>query len=299
MQTLYSIESTGQEMGSEAAQAALLQNIEQSRSLFTFLVHFIAEMARFSEKDAAKRAQKHLPTASDLNTNTKIAGNELVAAILENPSYQKSLDHFHLRTAMDDDLVKRQYQLLKESGEYREYIQLASRDKKSERKIVEYIFTHLILTNESFTGALEERYMNWEDDAEMMIVLMNGLLQKPATFNFGEIAGAEKMTFATELLQCVLDKQELCGELIRPRLKNWDPERIAALDMILMRMGVCEFLFFETIPPKVTINEYIDLAKEYSTEQSGHFVNGILDNIHKDLLAQDKIHKRNFKNSTL
>jgi N utilization substance protein B len=84
-------------------------------------------------------------------------------------------------------------------------------------------------------------------------------------------------------------------EFIKPKLKNWDAERIAALDMILMRMGVCEFLFFETIPPKVTINEYIDLAKDYSTPQSGHFVNGILDNIHKDLVKDEKMHKIAYK----
>ena len=83
--------------------------------------------------------------------------------------------------------------------------------------------------------------------------------------------------------------------MIKPKLKNWDADRIALLDMILMQMGVCEFLYFETIPTKVTINEYIDLAKEYSTPQSGQFVNGILDNIHKELQAQDKLHKVSFK----
>ena len=101
------------------------------------------------------------------------------------------------------------------------------------------------------------------------------------------------------LLKTVLEKNEYCLEIIKPKLKNWDSERIAALDMILMKMGVCELLYFETIPTKVTINEYIDLAKEYSTEQSGHFVNGILDNIHKELAAENKIIKKNFKNSTL
>lgn len=84
-------------------------------------------------------------------------------------------------------------------------------------------------------------------------------------------------------------------ELIKPKLKNWDAERIAALDMILMRMGVCEFLYFDTIPTKVTINEYIDLAKAYSTPQSGQFINGILDNIHKELLAADKLNKISHK----
>jgi len=93
----------------------------------------------------------------------------------------------------------------------------------------------------------------------------------------------------------VLEKREQLQSFIIPKLKNWDPERIAMLDMILMEMGVAEFLYFETIPPKVTINEYIDLAKEYSTQQSGHFVNGILDNIHKDLMQQGKMIKVDFK----
>ena len=92
-----------------------------------------------------------------------------------------------------------------------------------------------------------------------------------------------------------MDKNDLLSSLIVPKLKNWDPERIALLDMILMKMGVAEFLFFETIPPKVTINEYIDLAKDYSTLQSGHFVNGILDNIHKVLVGSGKIQKISHK----
>ena len=84
-------------------------------------------------------------------------------------------------------------------------------------------------------------------------------------------------------------------DTIKPKLLNWDVERIAALDMVLMQMGLCELLYFETIPTKVSINEYIDLAKDYSTEQSGHFVNGILDNIHKELVAEGKINKIDFK----
>ena len=92
-----------------------------------------------------------------------------------------------------------------------------------------------------------------------------------------------------------LKKKEHLETFIVPKLKNWDAERIAALDMIIMKMGVAEFLYFETIPPKVTINEYIDIAKEYSTQQSGQFVNGILDNIHKELVQSGKLHKTDFK----
>src|SRR5919107_1695400 len=133
----------------------------------------------------------------------------------------------------------------------------------------------------------------------MLNVLVINYLQKPGSYNFQEMLSKDKWEYARDLLETVLKKKDVTLELIKPKLDNWDPERIATLDMIIMQMGVCEFLFFETIPPKVTINEYIDLAKEYSTPQSGHFVNGILDNIHKELVSQNKIHKKNFRNSTL
>jgi transcription antitermination protein NusB len=156
-----------------------------------------------------------------------------------------------------------------------------------------------MLPDEDFINHLEENFIHWDDDADMMVTLMDIFFQKPSAFNFGEMLSKEKWDFAKDLLNTVLDKKDYTLEIIKPKLKNWDVERIAALDMILMQMGVCELLYFETIPPRVTINEYIDLAKEYSTPQSGHFVNGILDNIHKELISQNKIHKKNFRNSTL
>ena len=146
---------------------------------------------------------------------------------------------------------------------------------------------------------MEEHFINWDDDAEMMNVLVQNFLQKPGTYNFNEIVSKEKWDFAKTLLETTLDKKEVSMELLKPKLKNWDAERIAALDLIIIQMGISEFLFFETIPTKVTINEYIDLAKDYSTPQSGQFINGILDNIHKELTAEGRINKKNFKNSTL
>jgi N utilization substance protein B len=299
MQALYSIESMNNETRPGEALQILKKNIVHSQHLFTYLVYFITEVARFAEKDAAQKAQKHLPSANDLNINTKISGNEVVLAINENASFQKSVEQLKIKNAIDSELVRKVYLALVYSTEYKEYIETKNRDKRSERKILEDIFANLMLPDENFINDIEGKFIHWDDDAEMMIVLMNGFLQKPSAFNFAEIVSKEKMDFAIDLLECVIDKKEYCLELIRPKLKNWDAERIASLDMILMQMGVCEFMYFETIPPKVTINECIDLAKEYSTEQSGHFVNGILDNIHKELLAQDKIHKKNFRNSTL
>ena len=299
MQALYSIESMNNETLPGEPLQILKKNLEHSQHLFTYLVYFIIDVARFAEKDAAQKAQKHLPSSNDLNINTRISANEIVWAIIENATFQKSVEHFKIKYIINDDLIRKTYLALASSPEYKEYINLQSRDKKSEKKILEFIFSDLMLPDENFISDVEEKFIHWDDDAEMMITLMNGFLQKPSPFNFGEMVSKEKMDFAVDLLECVIDKKQFTLDLIKPKLKNWDAERIAALDMILMQMGVCEFLFFDTIPPRVTINEYIDLAKEYSTEQSGHFVNGILDNIHKELLSQNKINKKNFKNSTL
>jgi N utilization substance protein B len=298
MQTLYTLELAGNIKKADATNI-LKKNFEQSVQLFTYLVYFIIEVARYSETDATRRSHKHLPTAGDMNINTKIAGNELVWKILENSSFTKACSSWKVENNLDKSVVKKIYANLVATEEYQNYISNQSRDKKSEKKILEFIFSDLMLPDEDFISHVEENFIQWDDDADMMVMLMNNLLQKPSNLDFSQIIGEEKWTFAKELLACVIDKQEYCLSLITPKLKNWDPERIAALDMILMEMGVCELLFFETIPPKVTINEYIDLAKEYSTPQSGHFVNGILDNIHKELLSQNKIHKKNFRNSTL
>lgn len=299
MQTLYSIDSMSGDLKPGEAAVILTKKIEQSRQLFTYLVYFITEVARYAETDARIRASKHLPTAGDLNINTKIAGNELLWKILEEASFKKAVADLKPQNILDAELLKKTYQQLVASPEYTEYIEVQARDKHSEKEILSFIFTNLMLPNEDFINHVEEQFINWDDDAEMMNQMVLNYLQKPAGFNLSEILSADKWDFAKSLLQTVLEKQELCMEMIKPKLKNWDADRIAALDMILLQMGICEFLFFETIPTKVTINEYIDLAKEYSTVQSGQFVNGLLDNIHKELQAANKIQKKSFKNSTL
>lgn len=299
MQTLYSIESMNNETRVGEPLQILNKKMEHSQELITYLIYFIIEVTRYAEIDALKKRSKHLPSQEDLNVNIKITGNELVWTTLENQSFRASAEKFKIKYKMDEDLVRKAYNALIKTPEYKEYISLQSRDKKSEKAILEFIFSNLMLENDDFVHDVEGKFIHWDDDAETIISLMNGFFQKPAQFNFAELVGEEKMEFAHNLLESVIDKNEYCLEIIKPKLKNWDSERIAALDMILMKMGLCEFLYFETIPTKVTINEYIDLAKEYSTEQSGHFINGILDNIHKELVSENKIHKINFKNSTI
>ena len=295
MQTLYSIEAREHSQKPGEETRILQKHFDSTRQLFVYLIHFITEVARYAETDSRVRASKHLPSDQDMNVNIRLAGNEVLWKILEDASYQRALavDKPHL--IINNDLVKKIYQELAATEEYKRYINGEAREKKSEKDILEFIYTDLMLPNDVFESYAEEHFTNWDDDIEMLNQFLLAYLNKPQSVNFQDMLGKEKWDFARLLLQTVLEKKETTMDLIKPKLNNWDAERIATLDMILMEMGVSEFLYFETIPPKVTINEYIDLAKDYSTEQSGHFVNGILDNIHKELVKDDKMHKVNFK----
>ncbi len=299
MQSLYVLDSINGDLKPGQAVNLLKKQIDQSRQLFIYLIYFIIEVARYAEKDAIKKASKHLPSQSDLNINTKIVGNELIWKIVELPSYKTALAEIKPQLIADDGLLRKTYLHLIESEEYQEYIEVKSRDKKSEKDILEFIFTNLMLPSENFIGHVEEHFINWDDDAEMMNILIQNFLQKNANYDLNEMVSKEKWDFAKNLLETTIEKKEVSLELLKPKLKNWDAERIASLDLIIIQMGISEFLFFDTIPTKVTINEYIDLAKDYSTPQSGQFINGILDNIHKDLSAEGRINKKSFKNSTL
>jgi N utilization substance protein B len=295
MQTLYAIDNINNEMGQPDRLKLLRNKINDSQNLLAYLIYFVTEIARFAETDAHQKASKHLPTTLDLNINTKISGNELVWKTIENKYFIQVVKHQKFEHLINQDLLKKMYNKLVVSDEYADYIDLQSREKKSEKKILEYILNQLLLPNEDFIQHIEELFINWDDDGELMQTLVMNYFNKPNDFNFANILSDEKRKFSEDLLETVIDKHEHVMELIKPKLKNWDADRIASLDLIILQMGVCEFLFFETIPTKVTINEYIDIAKAYSTVQSGQFVNGLLDNIHKELTAENKIVKKNHK----
>lgn len=306
MQTLYTVNSLENNPGANSAsqpqpRKILETHFNQTRSLLVYLTWFLTEVSRYAESDAHQRASKHLPTAEDLNVNTKIAGNELLWKMLEDPALKSQFDTekagsvFNQSKASSNDLIRKIYLQLTGTEQYRMYVADNTRDKAKEKQILEFILNDLLLANEEFVSHIEDNFSNWDDDGEMVVQLLAGYMQKPGSLDFKQLLGADKEQFAFGLLQTVMEKDEYLQSLIIPKLKNWDPERIALLDMIIMKMGVAEFLYFETIPPKVTINEYIDLAKDYSTPQSGQFVNGILDNIHKELVQDGKMKKTEYK----
>lgn len=295
MQTIYTLSSLELPAKPGEPVKLLQKHFDQSKELLTYLTYFLTEVLSYAETDSYQRRSKHLPTAADLNVNTKIAGNEWLWKVREDLSYQQEVSRAKPEHKLDKDLVRKIYLKLVETTQYKEYIQSQERIGFAEREIVEFIFGDLMLQNESFTSHIEENFINWDDDGEMVIQALESILKKPGSVSFSQALSTDKWEFSKSLLNTVLEKNEHLEALIVPKLKNWDAERIAALDMIIMKMGVAEFLYFDTIPPKVTINEYIDISKEYSTQHSGQFVNGILDNIHKELVQEGKLMKRDFK----
>ena len=300
MQTLYTVvssenESDSYRMKPDEYKKILQTHFSQTLDLLVYLTYFLTEVCRYAETYAHRRAGKHITTYEDLHINTKISGNKTLWRILEDVSLKEALLKTKPQLKCDNELVKRVYLSLAETPEYKSYINKTERENKDEKEIMEFILDKMMLANENVTSHLEELFPNWDDDGEMLVMFLVNYLHKPSSINFNEIISPDKKEFALQLLQTVEEKNEHLQSLIVPKLKNWDPERIALVDMILMKMGVAEFLYFETIPPKVTINEYIDLAKDYSTQQSGQFVNGILDNIHKELVQQGLMQKVVYK----
>ncbi|GMV77775.1 MAG: N utilization substance protein B [Chitinophagaceae bacterium] len=294
MQLLYILESSGDKNFFKDPIIQLKKSLDKTSELLVYFIYYLTEITRYVETDAKHRASKNLPTYEDLHVNTKLAGNIILWKLLENNSLIEANKFYKPSNRTEESFIKKLYVELVNRTEYKNYIQQPSRDNKADKEILSFIFNNLMLPNELLISHIEEVFSNWDDDAELIQQLVNSYIQKPNT-DIGGMLTDETWNFAKLLLQSAIDKNEYTLELIKPKLKNWDSDRIAVLDMILMKMGICELLYFETIPTKVTINEYIDLAKEYSTPQSGHFVNGILDSIHKELVAEGKINKIDFK----
>lgn len=294
MQTLYTLATTGVtnlDEQKKSGSVLLEEKLTRFLDLFVISVLYTVKVAQYAEKDAGKRASKYLPTAEDLNVSTKIAGNEFLWKILNNETFIEKIKDKHISRYLDDDLVKRIYKLFADTPEYKEYISTRERDYKSELAIIRFIWEDKIFGDEFVMEHFTDDLPEWEDDSDMTKILMDNFFKSSTKVNFLQLISAEKIEYAHNLLSTTLEKDAFCTELIQPKLINWDSERVALIDMFLLRMGLCELLYFPTIPTKVTINEYIEIAKLYSTPQSGQFVNGVLDNILKDLTKENKITK--------
>jgi len=293
MQTLYTASTleNGAQANKEAAARILNDKLEHVLDIFTVAVLYSLRIAQYSETDAVHRSAKYLPSEADMHVNTSIALNAFVVKVLANTSLAEKIKNDKLERFIDADWVKKIYQQLIKSEEYINYINIKNHTAAQDKDIIQYIWEKQVLTNEGIMGFFLDELPGWEDDSELIVMLMQNFFKNNGKVNFLNLLSGEKKEYARDLLMAVIEKDAYCMSLIEPRLNNWDMERLAMIDLLLLKMGVCEFLYFPTIPTKVTINEYIDIAKQYSTPQSGQFVNGVLDNILKALVIDNKINK--------
>jgi len=269
----------------------LTEKFNKASELFNISMLYLAQIMQYAETDARQRSSKYLPSEADKNVNTKISGNTYLWQLLENDTFKERIAEDKLEGKMEPERVKKMHQSLAAQEVYQTYLETESREAASEKKIMQYIWKHEMLQNEDFQEYMTDTFDGWEDDKDMTIMLVENFFKNPKQINFLQFISAEKNEYARSLLTTVIEKEEILMELIEPKLKNWDAERVASIDLILLKMGITEFLFFPTIPTKVTINEYIEVAKQYSTLQSGQFVNGVLDNTLKELTQENKIRK--------
>jgi len=295
MQTLYTLSATepeNTELAIYNSVKVLNEKLSDSLELFSSIILYISSIAQYAETDSRVRLSKYLLTESDKNVNTKIAGNDFIWKTISNETFQQKVAGASIQQNINEEWVKKLYQQLAQTPEYIAYTEEQSRDPKSEKAIIRFIWTDLMLKNEEFLNYLHDELNGWEDDKDMAFILMDNFFKNNANINYMSLLSAEKNEYAKTLLKTVIEKADFCMSLIEPKLINWEADRVALIDLILLRMGVCELLFFPSIPTKVTINEYIEIAKTYSTPQSGHFVNAVLDNILKDLEKDKKIQKQ-------
>lgn len=293
MQTLYTLSSheDGAQGNKAAATRILDDKLKHVLDLFTVSVLYTIRIAQYADTDARQRASKYLTTADDLNADYRIAENSFVQSLLANESFLTKVRNDKLERYIDESYLKKAFHQLQKTDEYIQYIAATKLTPATDKAILQFVWEKLIIENEEMLSHFADDLPGWEDDGELIIMLMQNFFKGSSRVDFIKLLSGEKKQYAHDLLLAVIDKDPHCMELITPKLTNWDKERVAMIDMLLLRMGVCEFLFFPTIPTKVTINEYIDIAKQYSTPQSGQFVNGVLDNILKDLVKENKIIK--------
>lgn len=280
-------------------QKKLMQSIDDVYEMYIRMLALLVDVTEYTAHDALERANKHLPTAEDLNPNQKLLHNKFATVLKENPEYSAAVNKYQVNWFADPELVKSIFNKLKTTKEYEAYLAEETEETlESSKEIIKFIFRKLLLKNQNIIQAFEDKFINWPVDREVM----QGMIAKTLKNFTSDDAFKNKLTpisadwdedskFVKDLFAYTLKNDDKYQELIAERTKNWESERIALMDTILMKMAICELMNFPSIPVKVTINEYLELSKDYSTPKSNSFINGILDKILNDLKRTNSIKK--------
>jgi N utilization substance protein B len=295
MQTLY-----GWEMDKDT-QLLKMENqlrfsIQKSVSLYLTNLLYLVEVCQYSMVDKARRLAKYIQTEEDAKASTTIAANAIVKSLLEDEQFNAFVKKEGIRNYVNEETVKNLFNELLTRQKYREYAALSSPTLEQDKDIIGYILKKLMPAVKDFEHHLEELFINYHDDNSLILHILGKYVegfnpaQKNNFFQTMDVWEEEKK-FALDLLARTIQNSEELAAYIEPSLKNWEMDRVAIMDLILLKMAVCELKYFPTIPVKVTINEYIDISKLYSTPKSKDFVNGVLDKVKNKMKDNSEIKK--------
>lgn len=297
MQSIYAMHQNGSD-SIEKEEKFLLFSIENIQDLYLVMLSSLIEIGKKEAIFLEKSAEKHLATSEERNPNKKFINNVVLQLLAENSSLSIALENRKINNwSLNDDYILLLLASIKESDLYKKYMKTETSTFEEDKQFIISLFTDIIVTNEKLYDYLEDHKLTWVDDIPLVntqIIKQLSALKSPTDDSFRVpklYKDTEDKEFVSNLFRkTVLNEVELAKEYI-DKTPNWDTERIAEIDTIILKMAICEFLKFPSIPVKVTINEYLEVAKEYSTPKSSIFINGILDNLVKEFQTTNKIHK--------
>jgi transcription antitermination protein NusB len=267
---------------------------KRSIELYLFNLQQVIEVARYSVRDDIQRRAKYIPSDEDRRFTPKLYENEVMQGFLAHGTYEKALKKYQLTGRTDDDTTANFYRKFLETDTYKKYLATDDLTVEAHRQIILDLYKFL-WQSEVFEETMEDFSPSWIDDDTIIIGATKKTLKafpsdEAFIYDFNE---EDKLTFAfgEELVTKTYNKNLELLELIKPMLQNWEADRVATIDLILIKMAVCELTDFPTIPTKVTINEYVDISKMYSTDKSREFVNGILDRMMKKFKEDGTVKK--------
>jgi len=274
----------------------LYYSIDKMYDLYALLLRLLVEVRNLENNHIQISQKKFLATPEEKKPNLKFINNEVIQLLDESVSLNDYVaTHKLTNWELDDEYVREIWKLTKESNAYASYMKSQISNFQEDKEFVVAIFKNILAPNDKLAEYFEDKTISWVDDIPFVntwvLKTLNSLsLKKP--LKLGKLfKDDDDKDFVVDLFRkVVLNHQEFEKEIV-DKTPNWDTERIAEIDMLLIKMAIAEFLKFPSIPTSVTINEYIEISKDYSTDRSSFFINGVLDKILKDFTASKRLNK--------
>jgi N utilization substance protein B len=275
----------------------LFESIERFRELYISMMGILVELHHLAIEKIEMGMQKRLPSHEDLHPNTRFVTNELLRILAHSKTLESGMKYNHLNWRSNPDLTRKLFKELLENEDYLEYMNSAERGFDYDRELVLRIFKKFIVNHEDVQDFMEDQGIFWNDDldlaASMVLRTLKSIKSGDDDVHFLPLwkEGDDEEGYCRDLFRKTLSMGADLEKTISEYTKNWEIERIATMDVVIMKMALTEAIVFDQIPVKVTMNEYIELAKYYSTPKSAQFVNGLLDQIIPKWKNEGKIKK--------